>query len=929
MIGYIKNLSLLTPFFRSGAIYIVMLFCSLTFTSLSSGASDDTARLNSEIPPARVLVVHSSHKGYFWTDMIDRGIVETFGVAPEAVEISTEYLDTKKFSDPLYFEKIFQLWQTKFAGNPFDVVVTSDNDALNFVVRHRVALFEETPVVFSGLNNFDPAMLSGQRAITGVVEEDDFAATIDLALMLHPQSREIVVVVPGRDAFRMKLVEDLPAIYGSRVAISYLDDRLMLDMERQVEALSPDVIVVPIASAQTTSGEYIGYPEFVDRLSRLSKAPIYAVWDLALGHGIVGGKLTSGLAQGQTAAALALEIIRGQNLDQLPVVTDSPNRYMFDYVQMQRFGIQESDLPADSVVINQPPSFYSQYAVLIWSVFAMIPALGVGAVLLGVIVRRQTARLKRSEQRFKDFAEFASDWLWESDEDFRLTYISAGATRLTGLPEMWFLGKSRDDIASADPISDDMAQQLEDMENQQSFRGLVHSVPTADAGKIWVSISGTPRLDAAGGFVGYRGAVSDITRQTQAEDALKDHLDLLEHKVEDRTAELESANQRLRREIEERKNAELAAKEREARLSSILNTARDAIVSIDDQGLIETFNDAAERIFGYLASEVIGKNVNMLMPSPDREKHDGYLTHYQTTGERKVIGIGREVEARRKDGTLFPIDLAIGEIVLRGRTYFTGVIRDITERRETLARADQLRQELAHVSRVVEIAELTSDLAHEVNQPLGAVKNYVEASRDLLAARAIPEMEQILDLMDKAVGQADRAAGIIRRLRRFIARGDIVRSLEQVNGIVEETCELADLTTQRHKISIRLALGSDLPLVSVDRVQIQQVVLNLIRNAIDAHGDQDGREIIISTSHNDAGHLEVAVSDNGPGIAVDVVERLFEPYVTTKAKGMGIGLSISRSIVEAHGGRIWAGASPTGGAVFRFTLPLTGAGQEK
>ncbi len=371
------------------------------------------------------------------------------------------------------------------------------------------------------------------------------------------------------------------------------------------------------------------------------------------------------------------------------------------------------------------------------------------------------------------------------------------------------------------------------------------------------------------------------------------------------------------------RNQDLLA--REAHLQSILDTVPDAMIVIDEHGLIQSFSSAAERLFAYDAAEVIGQNVKMLMPSPYRENHDGYMNRYLKTGERRIIGIGRVVVGERKDGSTFPMELAVGEMRSNDRRFFTGFVRDLTEHQRTEARLQELQSELVQISRLTAMGEMASTLAHELNQPLAAITNYLRGSRRLLESGADTDRGRVREAIDKAADQALRAGQIIRRLRDFVARGESERRVESLNKIIEEASALALVGAKEHGIRVRFQFDPRIDLVLADKVQIQQVLLNLMRNAIEAMQDSSRRDLIVATAAGGDGDALVRVSDTGPGIAADIAEQLFQPFITTKAHGMGVGLSISRTIIEAHGGRIWVDQNPGGGAVFCFTLQTAAA----
>ena len=360
----------------------------------------------------------------------------------------------------------------------------------------------------------------------------------------------------------------------------------------------------------------------------------------------------------------------------------------------------------------------------------------------------------------------------------------------------------------------------------------------------------------------------------------------------------------------------------EAHLRSILATVPDAMVVIDEHGTILSFSAAAEQMFGFTEAEVLGENVSMLMPSPDRERHDRYLKNYRRTGERKIIGVGRVTTARHRDGHTFPIELSVGEAWLGVKRIFTGFIHDITHRQQTESRLQDLQSELAMVGRLSEMGTLASSLAHELNQPLTAVANYCETARDLLASGPGEEMiPTILEALDDATAQAIRAGQIVRRLRDFISHGESERRLESLPRLVTEANALALVGSREHGIEVQVQLDPGADEVFVDRIQIQQVLVNLIRNAIDAMADGPVRSLVISTALGVGETVRVSIEDSGSGIGDDVASQLFQPFVTSKKSGMGIGLSICRSIVEAHGGQIWFEPAPDSGTIFHFTLP--------
>ncbi|HEV2558150.1 MAG TPA: PAS domain S-box protein [Microvirga sp.] len=464
----------------------------------------------------------------------------------------------------------------------------------------------------------------------------------------------------------------------------------------------------------------------------------------------------------------------------------------------------------------------------------------------------------------------------------RIASWNRGAQHLGGWSEEEIVGRpvadlySSEDVAAAKP-EQDLAAALETGRHESQGMHL-----RKDGSRFAATVTVTPLRGDAGDVQGFVMVVRDTTERLASDEALR---------------------------------------AREAHLRSILETIPDAMIVIDEQARIQSFSTTAVRQFGYAPDEVVGSNISMLMPEPYRSAHDGYMHRYLGTGERRIIGIGRVVVGQRKDGSTFPMELAVGEMHSGGMRYFTGFIRDLTDRQKTETRLQELQSELVHMSRFTALGEMASTLAHEINQPLTAIANYLKGCRRILQRMEGDEVPMLRDAVGKAADQALRAGDVIRHLREFVARGESERHIENLPKLVEEASALALVGAKEKGVRVIFRLDPNAPLVLADRIQVQQVLLNLIRNAIEAMQDAPHRELIVGTkAEAKDGMVAVTVADTGTGIAPEIAEQLFQPFVTTKKHGMGVGLSICRTIVEAHGGKISAMSEPGLGTTFTFTL---------
>lgn len=360
----------------------------------------------------------------------------------------------------------------------------------------------------------------------------------------------------------------------------------------------------------------------------------------------------------------------------------------------------------------------------------------------------------------------------------------------------------------------------------------------------------------------------------------------------------------------------------EARFAAVLDTAVDGIVVINDRCRILAYNRACQQLFGYTYNEVIGQNVHMLMPADIAARHDSFIERYIETGEKRIIGIGRELEARHKDGSLIPIELSVGESSTPAGRQFIGIIRDVRARKAAEERVNQLQAQVVHMARVSAINEMGAAIAHELNQPLTAVLLYLQAiTRRLPADKDLVIDRKMADILIKATRETERAGAIIQKMRKFVEKRDPERRLTDLKSLIDEAIELTLVGSHGQNVTIQRQDPDGLPPIFVDSVQIQQILVNLVRNALEAarHADKPWIRIATSFTPHD---VFVSVTDSGSGIPQDALKTLFKAFASNKVQGLGLGLAISRAIAQNHAGDLTAEPGGDGqGATFTLKIP--------
>ena len=495
-------------------LFLLLVVSSLFVLVDSANATDYRSRAQYEKSDdtKNVLVLNSSHRGYGWTDSIMAGVDSVMRAAPDEIELWVEYLDASRLHSPSFARQLKLLYQSKFENVKFDVVIASDRKALEFLLDNRAEIADGVPVVFSTAGDLGGRLADGRAGLTGVSESGDFVSTLDMAFTLHPGLERMVFISPGLRS--RHLVESMVADYRPELELSIWHYESLAEIERALSLLPANAVLVPVGEPVTVGGVAIPMNKFVAWIAERTDAPIYTVWDFALGHGIVGGNLVSGFTQGETIAGIALEILNGEFAAENSVSSSSPSRFMFDYKQLQRFDVDMDLLPPESVVVNRPVSLYAQHKRAVWLALAIISTMSVVILMLGVNIRRRKraeASLRTNQERFRDFAESAADWFWEADSDARFTYISRRAQEVLGVPVSDVSGLSIEEVFSdSEQQTDALTKRAVKVSKDEPFQ-LQSFWRRPDGVRRVIVTSGKPIRTVGGELLGFRGTSRDIS----------------------------------------------------------------------------------------------------------------------------------------------------------------------------------------------------------------------------------------------------------------------------------------------------------------------------------------------------------------------------------------------------------------------------------
>ena len=914
---------------------------------------------------------------------VEQAIRSTLEPAVEAgIDFYTEYLDLSLLSEDRSERQLIRFLRQKYKDRKIDLIIPVAFPTLRFFLKHRADLFPGAPAIFSAANLDGVTGLQLGPDITGVRLGSQWGATLEAALRLHPGTRRVMVVT-GTSAIDRNLqaaaAEDLGR-YRDRVEFTYLNGWPMGRLLGEVAGLPTDSIVLFVSLLRDGAGRPFTDPDAVSLIARASSVPVYSWSETHLGRGIVGGRLASFAAQGARAGELGLRILRGEKPENLPIVDGGGTAYMFDERQLRRWRISESRLPSGSIVRYQEGSLWALYgsyvvggAVLILIQALLITGLllqrtgrkraelslgerlrfesivaEVSASLIHVPLSEWDAELERGLQRVAEFLGVDRASLQEYRPDgviVRISWAVEGVERLSRIVEAgqfpWTTAQLRQRrvirFSRLDELPEEAVIDRQGYQNVGTRSCL--SLPVSD-GEIMLGVL----------------SFHSIRNERSWPDEFVERLQLLGEvfagALGRRAAEL-LLNERLR--------FEALLSEQTAVLSSRLPADVDQQIRRGlrqiadffevDRGSLTEFSQ--DRRTARVTHSWVAEGVEPAPPAIGLDElpwvvaklQDGEVVRFSRVEELPAAeaAVDRATYLRLGIQSRLEVPLMVGGKVVGALAFSTvraerawkdelvqrlrllgEVFANVLSRRQAEVDAQRLRHDLAHVGRVSTIGELTASLAHELTQPLTAILSNAQAALRHLASDP-GNLEEMRAILEDIVADDKRAGEVIRRLRGLLKKGDREFAVLDLNETVGEVARLVAADAVLRNVSLALDMTRELPPVWGDRVQLQQVVLNLILNGLDAirESGRADRSLLIRTSKDGAATVRVAVRDSGVGIDQADLERIFQPFYSTKAEGMGMGLAISRSIVEAHGGRLEAANNPDGGATFSFTLPVS------
>lgn len=837
-----------------------------------------------------VLILHSYHKAD-WTDSLNAGIFSVLDNQPQ-VDLVIEYMDTKRIKSDTYYGTLSKIYELKYHDQRFEVILTSDDNAYRFALARQDSLFKGTPIVFCGVNRFDPQEISKKSMVTGVVEEGDFGDTLRFAMTVRPDAIAIHVILDKTATARINkenFVRMLERNYPD-LRVDLLNDLSLAGLSDHLAKLPVQDFVFFISFWQDANGRPVS-PDNLSNAFYNSTVPVFGRSEWMMGKGLTGGKCVSGFHQGEAAALMVERILQGEDVSAIPFNRKSPNRFMFDCRLLQRYGIDPAVLPPGSILFNKPaPTFYEKYRLLFWSVVSVVAILSVLVVLLGlnIVTRRRTEKaLRDSEKRYRTLVENAADAIFLSDADGKLVDVNHMTCENLGYTREELLAGSVEDI-DANFNSPEFLNQV--------WKELQPGRP--------VSIESNHRRKDGSVFpVQLRIAVLDI---------------------EDKRFILGLAH-----DISERKKMEAELRESEIRYRQLVQHAPAGICEIDLQTMrFLNVNDVMCEYAGYAKDEFLNLDLFALLTGESWTTLNDLMENLRPENPTPSPV---EIRIKAKDGIMYWVRVHTRFVFSEdGRPYrVTAVMHDLTHLKRAEEEKKRLEDKLVQVQKMESLGTLAGGIAHDFNNLLMGVQG--NASLMLLDAdRSRDDMERLNNIES----YVQRGVNLTRQLLGLARGGKYEIKPINLNDLTRESTTMFSRTKKEIRVHQKLQAG--IWTVECDRGQIDQVLLNIFVNAWQAM--PTGGDLFVATANTELDsteaqqfsvppgrYVKISIADTGIGMDNETISKIFDPFFTTKERerGTGLGLASVYGIVKNHGGFVDVTSRIGEGSIFEIYLPAT------
>ncbi len=800
-----------------------------------------------------------------------------------------EYLDLQRNSSAEYRKRLADLLRYKYAKHQIGLIVTVHTDALNFLLDEAKGLFPDAPI-FSYLV-VRPELIEAKNTGRRILQRPqnlDMGGTLEIALRMFSQARKIVFVTGAASGDR-RIEYEAKRIFESwrdKLEFQYTSDRSVEEMLQLVASLSPQSIVIYSNVFSDKTGRTFIPREVGKMVAKAANAPVFCLWDTLIGSGVIGGSLLSFEAEGAYAGNAALDILNGKILLTRPVTTlPTSKTYMFDWRQLKRWGVKESILPKESLLVNRVPTLWEQHKGLIIvgiAVFLAQTFLVIGLLFQRSLKRQAESSVQQKTEELDQFFNVSLDLLCIANTDGYFLRLNPAWERILGYTREELMSRRFVDFVHPEDL-DKTLEAVSMLASQQKVFFFENRYRSKDGTYRWMEWSSAPT-----GNLIYAAA----------------------------------------RDITERKRADGALRESEARLRDITFSMGDWVWEVDENGVYTYSSQKGFDLLGRSREDVIGKTPFDFMP-PDEAKRVAAIFSEIVANKAPIKDL--ENWNIRKNGQRIclltnAVPMLDEEGNLKG---YRGVDKDITEHKRVGAEIARARRELLRVERSTRLSEMTASLAHELNQPLAAILSNAQAALRFLKSDK-PDLNEFQEIMQDIISDDQRAGNVIRSLRSMMKREEGEKRPIILNDVLNAVIQIFRSEAIFRNVRIETELDGSLPPVLGDKGQLQQVVLNIIMNGSEAMSETppEQRKLILRTQVKDDG-IRVTVQDFGSGIDKENVDRIFQPFFTTKRTGLGMGLALCRTIVEAHEGHIWAENNSDGGTTFFIELPICESGNER